>query len=70
MTSSIFFSCILTATMIVQQLVCDVCNKVLLEKQGQPDLEQGKFPISDQEATEIDREHRGHKCHIDVVEKE
>jgi phage FluMu protein Com len=56
--------------MIVQQLVCDVCNKVLLEKQGQTDLDQGKFPISDQEATEIDREHRGHQCHIDVVEKE
>ncbi|HEY7572645.1 MAG TPA: hypothetical protein VH796_14875 [Nitrososphaeraceae archaeon] len=70
MTSSIFFSCILIATMIVQQLICDVCNKVLLEKQGQTDLHQGKFPISDQEATEIDREHRGHQCHIDVVEKE
>jgi phage FluMu protein Com len=56
--------------MIVQQLICDVCNKVLLEKQGQTDLHQGKFPISDQEATEIDREHRGHQCHIDVVEKE
>jgi phage FluMu protein Com len=56
--------------MIVQQLVCDVCNKVLLEKQGQTDLDHGKFPISDQEATEIDREHRGHQCHIDVVEKE
>ena len=70
MINSIFFSCILIAKMIVQQLVCDVCNKVLLEKQGQVDLDQGKFPISDQEAIEIDRQHRGHQCHIDVVDKE
>ncbi len=32
--------------------------------------DQGKFPISEQEAIVIDREHRGHQCHIDVVEKE
>ena len=56
--------------MIVQQLVCDVCNRVLLERQGETDLDRGKFPISEQEATEIDREHRGHECHIEVVEKE
>ncbi len=55
--------------MIVQQLICDVCKRILLEKQGQNDLDQGKFPISEQEATEIDREHRGHECHIEAVEK-
>jgi hypothetical protein len=56
--------------MIVQQLICDVCKRILLEKQGQNDLDQGKFPISEQESIIIDREHRGHQCHIDVVEKE
>jgi len=56
--------------MIVQQLICDVCKRILLEKQGQIDLDQGKFPISEQEAMVIDKEHRGHQCHIDVVEKE
>jgi hypothetical protein len=56
--------------MIVQQLICDVCNRILLEKQGGNDLDQGKFPISEEEAMVIDREHRGHQCHIDVVEKE
>jgi len=56
--------------MIVQQLICDVCKRILLEKQGQNDLDRGKFPISEQEAMVIDKEHRGHQCHIDVVEKE
>jgi hypothetical protein len=56
--------------MIVQQLICDVCKRIILEKQGQNDLDQGKFPISEQEAMVIDKEHRGHQCHIDVVEKE
>ena len=56
--------------MIVEQLICDVCKRILLEKQGQNDLDQGKFPISEQEVIVIDREHRGHQCHIDVVEKE
>ena len=56
--------------MIVQQLICDVCKRILLEKQGQNVLDQGKFPISEQEARVIDKEHRGHQCHIDVVEKE
>ena len=55
--------------MMVQQLICDNCNRVLLEKQGQNELDQGKFPITQQEAIVIDREHRGHQCHIDVVEK-
>jgi phage FluMu protein Com len=55
--------------MMVQQLICDNCNRVLLEKQGQSELDEGKFPITQQEAMLIDREHRGHQCHIDVVEK-
>ena len=54
--------------MIVQQLVCDNCKKIILEKTGEDLLNQGKFPISNEEAAKIDREHRGHQCHIDVVE--
>jgi hypothetical protein len=56
--------------MIVQQLVCDICKKVILEKEGQSYLEEGKFPISNEEAKMLDNEHRGHQCHIDVVDKE
>jgi phage FluMu protein Com len=56
--------------MIVQQLICDNCKKVILEKGGETYLSEGKFPISEQEAVIIDKEHRGHECHIEVVEKE
>jgi hypothetical protein len=54
--------------MIVQQLICDECKIVLLEKDTQH-LNDEKFPISDEEAKVIDENHRGHQCHIEVVEK-
>lgn len=53
---------------IVMHLVCDTCGKVLLEKPGE-NLDEEKFPISGEEAQMIDKEHRGHKCHIEAVEK-
>lgn len=53
---------------IVMQLVCDTCGKVLLEKPGDR-LEAEKFPISNEEAQILDKEHRGHECHIEAVEK-
>jgi hypothetical protein len=54
--------------MIVQQLICDECKIVLLEKDTKH-LNDEKFPISDEEAKVIDKNHRGHQCHIEVVEK-
>ena len=56
--------------MIVQQLICDSCKKVILEKEGESYLSDGKFPISNEEASMLDKEHRGHQCHVEVVEKE
>lgn len=56
--------------MILQQLVCDDCKKVVLEKPGKEYLETGRFPISNEEASLIDEQHRGHQCHIEAVEKE
>jgi hypothetical protein len=56
--------------MIIQQLICDQCKRVILEKEGEPHLHDGQFPISEQEAKAIDKDHRGHECHIEVVEKE
>ena len=56
--------------MIIQQLVCDQCKKVILEKSGEEHLTDGVFPISDEEAMTLDKEHRGHECHIEAVEKE
>jgi hypothetical protein len=41
----------------------------LLEKEGESYLDTGQFPISEEEAKMIDREHRGHECHIEAVEK-
>jgi len=55
--------------MIVQQLICDNCKKVILEKEGESYLHNGQFPISKEEADMLDREHRGHQCHIEAVEK-
>jgi hypothetical protein len=55
--------------MVVQQLICDKCQKVLLEKDGDSYLEEGRFPISNEEAAMLDREHRGHECHIEAVTK-
>jgi hypothetical protein len=56
--------------LIVMQLVCDTCGKVLLEKPGDQNLTHEKFPISTDEAQKLDREHRGHECHIEAVEKQ
>jgi hypothetical protein len=53
---------------IVQQLICDDCKIVLLEKDPKH-LTDEKFPITEDEAKIIDKNHRGHQCHIEVVEK-
>jgi hypothetical protein len=52
---------------IVMQLICDTCGKVLLEKHG---VSEEKFPITNEEAQLLDRDHRGHECHIEPVEKD
>jgi hypothetical protein len=54
--------------MIVQQLICDDCKTVLLEKDA-THLNDDKFPITNEEAKDLDKNHRGHQCHIEVVEK-
>lgn len=54
---------------IVMQLVCDTCGKVILEKPGEK-LDEEKFPITGDEAQKLDSEHRGHECHIEAVEKQ
>lgn len=54
---------------VMMQLICDTCNKVLLEKTGERYLLEQKFPITNEEAQQIDSEHRGHQCHIEAVEK-
>jgi hypothetical protein len=51
------------------QLICDECNQIILEKEGQENLSYEKFPITDDEASELDKSHRGHECHIEAVEK-
>ena len=53
---------------IVMQLVCDTCGKIILEKPGEK-LDDEKFPITSEEAQMLDKEHRGHECHIEAVEK-
>jgi hypothetical protein len=53
---------------IVMQLVCDTCGKIILEKPGEK-LDDEKFPITSEEAQKLDKEHRGHECHIEAVEK-
>ena len=53
---------------IVMQLVCDTCGRIILEKPGVK-LDDEKFPISSEEAQQLDKEHRGHECHIEAVEK-
>ena len=54
---------------IVQQLICDNCKMVILEKTGEEFLKNGEFPITKEEAEQIDKKHRGHECHIEAVEK-
>jgi hypothetical protein len=51
------------------QLICDDCKEVILEKEGKENLSYEKFPITDDEALQIDKAHRGHECHIEAVEK-
>lgn len=53
---------------VVMQLVCDTCKKVVLEKLGNR-LEEERFPITGEEAQMLDKDHRGHECHIEAVEK-
>jgi hypothetical protein len=55
---------------VIMQLVCDTCGKILLEKMGERHLLEEKFPISNEEAKTLDKDHRGHECHIEAVEKE
>ncbi|MEW5840870.1 hypothetical protein [Nitrososphaera sp.] len=54
---------------ITLQLVCDTCKKVVLEKPGEKHLLDERFPITEEEAEALDKEHRGHECHIEAVEK-
>jgi hypothetical protein len=54
---------------VIMQLVCDTCKKVLLEKEGEEHLLNERFPITSEEAQILDKEHRGHECHIEAVEK-
>jgi hypothetical protein len=51
------------------QLICDECNQIILEKEGPENLSYEKFPITEDEASELDKAHRGHECHIEAVEK-
>ena len=55
---------------VIMQLVCDTCKKVLLEKEGEENLLNERFPITPEEAQILNNEHRGHECHIEAVEKE
>jgi hypothetical protein len=51
------------------QLICDDCKQLILEKEGGKNLSSEKFPITDDEALDLNRFHRGHECHIEAVEK-
>ena len=54
---------------VIMQLVCDTCKKILLQKEGEEHLLNEKFPITPDEAQTLDKEHRGHECHIEAVQK-
>jgi hypothetical protein len=54
---------------ILLHLICDQCKKVILEKMGEENLNLERFPITNEEAEKLDKEHRGHECHIEAVEK-
>lgn len=60
---------ILDMSKIFLQLICDECKEIILEKEGEKNLSYEKFPITDDEALQIDKTHRGHECHIEAVEK-
>jgi hypothetical protein len=36
---------------------------------GEQNLNLERFPITKEEAEKLDKEHRGHECHIEAVEK-
>jgi hypothetical protein len=36
---------------------------------GERNLNLERFPITNEEAERLDKEHRGHECHIEAVEK-
>jgi hypothetical protein len=54
---------------IILQLICDQCKKVILEKSGENYLNIERFPITNEEAELLNKQHRGHECHIEAVEK-
>ncbi len=54
---------------VILQLICDICKKVLLEKEGEENLLNERFPITNEEAHMLDKDHRGHECHIEAIEK-
>jgi len=54
---------------ILLQLICDQCKKVILEKMGEKNLTLERFPITNEEAEKLNKEHRVHECHIEAVEK-
>jgi hypothetical protein len=54
---------------IILQLICDQCKKVVLEKSGEDNLNLERFPITNEETELLNKEHRGHECHIEAVEK-
>ena len=51
------------------QLICDQCGKIILEKEGQDHLNAERFPMTEEEISILSKEHRGHECHIEAVEK-
>ncbi len=55
---------------ITLQLVCDDCKRVVLEKSGEKHLVEEKFPITKEEEQMLTKDHYGHNCHIEAVEKE
>ncbi|MEO9319620.1 MAG: hypothetical protein ABI361_03000 [Nitrososphaera sp.] len=54
---------------ITLQLVCDDCKMVVLEKTGEQHLLEEKFPITKEEEAKLAKNHLGHNCHIEAVEK-
>ena len=54
---------------IILQLIYDQCKKVVLEKSGEDNLNKERFPITNEETEFLNKEHRGHECHIEAIEK-
>jgi hypothetical protein len=54
---------------VILQLICDQCKKVILEKIGEDNLNLERFPITKEETELLNKEHRGHECHIEAIEK-